>query len=248
MKARVDAGTDVAMIGAWDALRNERPFSAAETKRVSETLEADAAEGHLFLLRTGADGGGAIDLYIDEAVPAEVQQRLAREGGEFLLALPSGRLVIGGAEDYRSAEPKNTGPDSCVTVPAGDYALRCYRLEDEEQEPGSEKELRRLVGSADLAYYDRANRTGCLGGLLTLLVFPLLSFTLGWKIALPLTAIAFLSYFPIREWFLKRDARYQRLHKVVPLFRIRHPDPTFVFELRPIRDGARPSGGSVSLQ
>ena len=248
MKARVDAGTDVAMIGAWDALRNERPFNAAETKRVSETLEADAAEGHLFLLRTGGDGGGAIDLYIDEAVPAEVQQRLARTGGEFLLAVPSGRLIVGGTEDYRSAEPKSTGPDSWVTVPAGDYALQCYRLEDEEREAGSESELRRLVGSADLAYYDRINRTGCLGGVLTLLLFPLLWFPLGWKIALPLTAVVFLSYFPLREWLLKRNARYQRLHKVVPAFRIKNPDPSFVFELRPIRDGARPRGGSVSLQ
>ena len=247
MKARIDAGTDVAMIGAWDAERDTTPFTAAETKRVPDALEADAAAGHLFLLRTGADGGGAIDLYIDEAIPAEMQQRLAREGGEFLLAIPSGQLVVGGAEDYRSAEPRITGPDSCVAVPAGDYSLRCYRLEDEEQDAGSEKELGRLVGKADLAYYDHTNRIGCVGGLLTLLLFPLLSFLLGWKFALPLTAVAFLSYFPVREWLLKRNARYQRLHKIVPVFRIKNPDPSFVFELRPIRDGARPRGGSVSL-
>lgn len=30
MKARIDAGTDVAMIGAWDVRQNDSPFTAAE--------------------------------------------------------------------------------------------------------------------------------------------------------------------------------------------------------------------------
>jgi hypothetical protein len=247
MKARIDAGTDVAMIGAWDAQRNAKAFTTSQLSQLSDTLEADAAEGHLFLLHTGADGGGPIDVYIDEAIPSEIRDCLVPSDGEFLLSLPSGALVVGGAEDYRSAEPKITGPNSIVAVPAGDYSLRCYTPKDEEQSPQSENELRRIVGSADLEYYDRVNSSGCLVGALTLLLFPILSFPLGWKVALAITAVVFLSFFPAREWLLKRNARYQRLHKVVPAFRLEHQDPMFVFELRPIRDRATLKGGSVSL-
>jgi hypothetical protein len=247
MKARIDAGTDVAMIGAWDAQRNAKAFTTSQLSQLSDTLEADAAEGHLFLLHTGADGGGPIDLYIDEAIPSDIYQRLVPLGGEFLLALPSGALVVGGAEDYRLAEPKITGPNSVLTVPAGDYSLRCYTAKDEEQSPRSENELKRLVGTADLEYYDRVNSSGCLFGALTLLLFPILSFPLGWKVALPITAAVFISFFPAREWLLKRNARYQRLDKVVPVFRLQHQDPVFVFELRSIRDRAALRGGSVSL-
>jgi hypothetical protein len=82
---------------------------------------------------------------------------------------------------------------------------------------------------------------------LTLLLFPILSFPLGWKVALPITAAVFISFFPAREWLLKRNARYQRLDKVVPVFRLQHQDPVFVFELRSIRDRAALRGGSVSL-
>lgn len=247
MKARIDAGTDVAMIGAWDAQRASKPFTASELTHVSETLDAEAAEGHLFLFRTGADGGGPVDVYIDEAIPGEVQERLVSSGGEFLLAIPSGALVVSGAEEYRSGKPGITGPQSSVTVPAGDYALRCYGLKDDELAPRSEEDLRKLVGSADLKYYDRANSRGCLGGALTLLLFPVLSFPFGWKVALVITAVVFLGFFPAREWLLKRNARYQRLHNVVPVFRLKNQDPTLVLALRPIRDRAGLKGGSVSL-
>lgn len=112
------------------------------------------------LFRTGADGGGPVDVYIDEAIPGEVQERLVSSGGEFLLAL---------------------------------------------------------------------------------------SFPLGWKVALVITAVVFLGFFPARDWLLKRNARYQRLHNVVPVFRLKNQDPTLVLALRPIRDRAGLKGGSVSL-
>jgi hypothetical protein len=247
MKARIDAATDVAMIGAWDAQRDATPLTSLELKQVSDTLDADAAAGHLFLVRTGADIGGPVDVYIDEAIPDEVQDQLVSSDGTFLLVLPSGALVVGGVEEYRAPNPRTTGPNNVVTVPAGDYSVRCYSPKDTEQSPTLEKELREIVGGADLDYYDRLNSRGCLFGSLTLLLFPILVFPLGWKVALGVAAVAFISFFPAREWLLKRNARYQRLHNVVPTFRLRHEDPMLVLELRPIRDRATLKGGSVSL-
>ena len=76
MKARFDAGTDVAMIGAWDLERGAQPLSTDESRRLSDTLDRDAQKGHLFVLHTGADGGGPVDVYIDEPVPDETLSSL----------------------------------------------------------------------------------------------------------------------------------------------------------------------------
>jgi hypothetical protein len=247
MKARIDAGSDIATIGAWDAQRDATPLTAAEQKHFPETLEADAAKGHLFLVRTGGDGGGPIDLYVDEAIPGEVRARLVPKSGEFLLALPSGRLVVDGAEYYRSARPQAAGANGSVAVPAGQYSVRCYVAKDEEETPESEEALTELVGSAELSYYDRVNRTGCIAGALILLLFPILSFPLGWKLALPITAVAHLGLFHVRDWLLRRNARYRRLNEVVPAFRIENQDPVLVLELRSVRDPEGLKGGTLSL-
>lgn len=58
MKTRIEAGTDIAMIGAWDASRNDTGLAGVSGKRLMQSLEEDCATAHLFLLRTGADGGG----------------------------------------------------------------------------------------------------------------------------------------------------------------------------------------------
>lgn len=247
MKARFDAGSDIATIGAWDAQRDSAPLTATELKRLSGVLDTDAAQGHVFLLRTGGDGGGPIDVYVDEAIPAEIQEHLAPAGDEFLLVLPSGRLVVDGAEHYRSPTPRAARSNGSIAVPAGHYSVRCFTPKTEEQAPRSEDALRSLVGAADLAYYDRVNLRSCLSGALTLLLFPVLAFPFGWKVALPITAVVFVSFFHVREWVLKRNARYQRLNQVVPAFRIRNQDPVLVLELRSIGDPGRLKGGSVSL-
>jgi len=247
MKARVDAGTDVAMIGAWDAHRNSIPLTRSELENLSSVLEAEAAEGQVFVLHTRADGGGPVDVYVDEAIPREVRARLRPLEGTFLLAVPSGRLSVAGAEYYRAAQPKFTGQISVVTIPSSDYALRCYAPRDVEQTPSSDAALRNLVGSAELEYYDRINRVGCVVGALSLLLFPILSFPIGWKPALAIAAAVFLSFFPLLQWLLKRNARYQRLHEIVPAFRIQNEDPWLIFELQAIHDRTGLRGGSASL-
>ena len=232
MRKRIDAGTDVAMIGAWDAQQNASPFTPAEVADHQNSLERDVSQGALFLIRTGGDGGGPVDLYIDEPVPPDVLARVTPVAGEARLSLPTGALTVGGVEDYRSADARITGPGSLVTVPAGDYAVRCYVATDPEREPASEKTLRRLVSPADIKYYDSVNQRGCVAGAFTLLLFPVLSYPFGWKVALPITVVAFLGFFPLLQWGLKRNPRYQRLDAVIPIHRIQQGDPTYVFELR----------------
>jgi hypothetical protein len=238
MKARFDTGTDVAMIGAWDAQRGAQPVTPEEYKRLSDTLDAEADAGHLFVLHTGADGGGHVDVYVDEPIPSEVMTRLTGQGDEFVLALPSGSLMVDGVEHYRARKPDAAASDRAVRVPAGNYTLRCYAAEDDEEAaPRSERDLETILGKDDLRYYDRITRGGCLTGALLLLLVPVLWPLFGPKVALVTSLVVVVAYFNVREWVLRRNARFARLRETITAFRLQRQRPTFVLELRRIQDG-----------
>ena len=234
MKERFDAGSDVAMIGAWDAERGAQAFTAEERKRLSEALDADANAGHIFVLHTGADGAGPVDVYLDEPIPPDVLAHLTPLGDECVLALPSGTLVVDGVEYYRTKKPDVRPSNRTATVPAGDYLLRCFATKDEEGEatPRSEQELEAIVGRDELRYYERVTRSGCRTGALLLLLFPALLPVLGYKIAVPNTLVVVVAYFNIREWMLRRSPRFTRLRETITAFRLERQTPTFVLELR----------------
>ena len=247
MKARFDAGTDVAMIGAWDLGRNAQPFTAEEYKQLTATLDADAEQGHVFVLHTGSDGGGPVDAYIDEPVPAEILGHLTPLGDELVLALPSGQLIVDGVEYYRARKPDASLSSRAVAVPAGDYLLRCYTPPDEEQEaaPPAQQDLATIVGKDELRYYERVTRSGCLIGLGLLLLFPILGPLAGWRIAFATTVVAVIGFFYVREWLLRRNARFTRLREAVTAHRLGTREATFVLELRRVEDRAGRAGGSV---
>jgi hypothetical protein len=238
MKARFDTGTDVAMIGAWDAQRGAQPVTPEEYRRLSDTLDAEADAGHIFVLHTRADGGGHVDVYVDEPIPNEVMTRLTGQGDEFVLALPSGSLMVDGVEHYRARKPDAAASDRAVAVPAGDYALRCYAAkDDEEAAPRSDRDLATILGKEDLRYYDRITRGGCLTGAFLLVLLPVLLWPLfGPKIALGSSVVVVVAYFNVREWVLRRDARFVRLRETITAFRLQRQESTFVLELRRIQD------------
>ena len=242
---RIDAGTDVAMIGAWDAARDDAPLNGVGG-HLADVLERDVAQAHLFLIHTGGDGGGPVDVYVDEDVPPDARERARAIDGTFLLSVRSGRLVVGGAEEYRSRDRRITGDRSIVEVPPGDYAVRCYAGPDESA-PASEAELKARVGAAEVAWFDRTNMRILLCGAATLLLFPVLAIPFGWKVALGATLVVFFGYWPAAERLFKRNERYQALDRVVTAHRLANEPPTLLIELRraDVNQGLR--GGAVRL-
>jgi hypothetical protein len=231
VKARFDAGTDIAMIGAWEADRGVQPFTGPERQQLAETLEAEAAQGHLCVIHTRADGAGPVVAYIDEDIPAELRERLTQLGDENLLAIPSGKLVVDGVEYYRGKNATAARPDSTAAVQPGDYGVRCYEVKATEEAPRSQEELEALVGKGELRYFERVNQRGCFGGALTLFLFPILLAFVGWKIAFSITVVGFLGYFNVRERVLKRSARFSRLSDTIVRYRLEHEEPAFVLEM-----------------
>ncbi len=239
------------MIGAWDASRNDGTLSGVWGKSLDKTLEADAAAGHLFLIHTGGDGGAPIDVYVDEEVPVEDQKQTRPLGGEFLVSVPTGRLVVGGVEDYRSGKPKITGEQSIVSIPGGDYLLRCHLGVDEEGfQPPSRPELEAAVGMEEYRYYRKVNRLSCLG-YLAVLLFPVLTFFQGWKSALAITGVTVVAYFYVQDRFvLKRNTKYQRIAQAVKEVwqrASRAQPPAFLFELHRVEGRKELKGGSIRL-
>jgi hypothetical protein len=252
MKARIDAGTDVAMIGAWDEGQGAQALPTQPYPQLMKTLEADSKLGGLFLILTGADGGGPIDVYIDEAVPHPLRKRLRRFKSEFLVCVPSGRLVIGGAEDYRSAQPRITDAASVVEIAAGDYALRCYCIRDAEDDGAdipSQDELRAAVGDDDYRYYRKLENLS-LRGLLILLAFPALAYFFGWIVALFATLLPLGVYAHVQERLRNSDARYQRIAQSINESCKQSwakGTPTFAFEMRRLADRGTLTGGIIEL-
>src|SRR5260221_12587956 len=126
MRTRIEAGTDIAMIGAWDAGRDDGEPAKLSGKKFQAALNSDAEAGQLFFIQTGADGGGPVDVFVDEEIPPQLRRQIRLNPKEFLLRIGSGRMMVGGVEDYRSSQPRITGPDSVANIPAGDYELRCH--------------------------------------------------------------------------------------------------------------------------
>jgi hypothetical protein len=251
MKVRIDAGSDIAMIGAWDASRNDSALIKVSGRKLDDALEQDATAGDIFLIHLGGDGGGPIDVYVDSPIPNEALTELRAADREFLLRAPSGRLIVGGVEDYRSAKPKITGQNSVVVLPPGDYALRCHTGSNEGNfAPPTSKELKAALGEEDYAYYSRMDKMRLLGYAIVLL-FPALTFPMDWKWALLITVVVFLSYFAVQEGIvIKRNSRYQRISdEVNRLFgKAKEKErPMFILELRRIPEPLNLTGGSIRV-
>ena len=257
MHKRVDAGTDVAMIGAWDAGRGAMPFSSDQQRKYRKSLEKEATAGHIFLIHTGADGGGPVDVYVHEAVPEDVRKSTRALAGEFLVTVPSGRLVVAGAEDFRSEEVSDGDESNIVIVPAGDYAVRCH-VNDDEEAAGEFNSLReceeKVLTPEEREYYHRRNYGELalilVGWGLFLLFLPMAR-KWGWKIALPVTLVIAVPYF---HWLDRRarrrteaNARWQEINRKVSDAWEQSQARTFVLELRKLEKRNGLTGGSVKL-
>lgn len=246
MRARVEAGTDVALLGAWDAGRDAEPFTRDMFRELAAWLEKDAQNGHLFLIHTGADGGGPVDVVVEEPIPAAELARLKPIEGLRRLSVPSGLLKIAGGESYRAPKPRDGLAQ--VPIPPGEYAVSAFVPRDEEAEPDSEATLRAEVGAEALRGYDRINLAVVMGGfaapsLALLLLVP----GSGWRIAVPVAIAVFLAWFPATQWLLRRSGWYTRLHAIATQARLRQGPASLVVSLRKLEPGETLAGGSVSL-
>lgn len=237
LKARFHAGTDVGMIGVWDAVRGAEPFLPNELTQLSESLDAEANAGHLFVVRTDGNGVTPVDVFIDEPIPADIAAAITPLGDEpLMLSISSGSLMVDGVESYRPKTPDSARAERAVAISPGDYLLRCYvaKPSDEQKPPRSDQELEAHIGAENMRYYERVTRSGCLTGLMVPLLLPALWPFVGPRTAVIVTIVAFFGYFSLREILLRRNTRFTELRERISTFRRRHDEPTHMIELRSV--------------
>jgi hypothetical protein len=249
MKTRIDAGTDIAMIGVWDASQNDTALAGMGSTNLLQSLETDCATARLFLLHTGGDDGGPVDVYVDAATPEAVRKKYRATKREFLISVPSGRLVIGGMEDYRTGAAQITGADSVVTIPSGEYALRCLAPKGEVySETPTRAELEAKVGTKDFKYHRRIQTLALTAYSGVPVLFVILCFVLGWKQALAVAVVVgLISYGLVRISNNERFRRVSRAENELWQQAQQRGLPTLIFELRRVSDPAGLSGGALHL-
>lgn len=251
MKQRVHVGTDVALLGVWDEACEVVDFSKLKMKEVSSLLYEDSAAGKLFLMELGADWSGTVDVYVNGEIEPEVMRQMSHVPGEFLIALPSGRTVVGGAEDYRSAEAKITSESSVVAVNPGDYGLQCFVQSEAAEVPDmpEPEKLEKAVGSDLFARYQKWSQLAARGFWLLLLFFPI-TYWFGWIAGIIATIVLVLGYFHLIEWLQKKDPKYvEAIAAVEEAIRAGEKDalPNFALILRGPLDAHRLAGGHVDV-
>jgi len=211
--ARINAGTDIAMIGIWDPTRDAHDLAGAAS---TDELRRRAADAQLFLIDTGGDGEFPTEVIVDQDVPETLLRWMEKVNGTHELACHSGRLVVGGLEDFVNEVKVITSAADEITVKPGTYRLSLYVSRVEEDSKETEEEIIRRVGAEDFAYYARKG-TGLGIGCLFVLAACVAPFAVHWSWSLALVT-AGVGAFAIRQAMLRRDPRHKRVADAIAAF------------------------------
>ncbi len=211
MKARAFTGTDIATVAVWDAARQADVLPAGKDRAREAAIAADLAAAALFVIHTGGDGSGAVDIYVDEEPPADVLAGFRPVGAEHRFTLASGKLAADGLEYYR-VDAKHAALKQVIEVPAGDYGIRCHSIKDEEA-AGAQPDSRKMdeaIGEESARYFNRVQKRGALGCWMILLA-PVLWPLLGGMWAAGIVLAIMLGWSQLHEYGVARDRRYQEI-------------------------------------
>jgi hypothetical protein len=101
---RIDAGPDVAMVGAWDEARNANTLLDLPYKQYIATLASDAELGHLFMIQLGGEWGGPIDVFVNNDILSTLRRRLRRVKGVLKSAAARGEALLTSKRRVRRCE------------------------------------------------------------------------------------------------------------------------------------------------
>ena len=251
---RIEAGTDVAMIGIWDHSWDATPLPKRGT--IPE-LEAAADERQLWLVKTLGDGSYEADIYVDQQADVDELEDRRVVGDWRALHVPSGKLCFSGVEDFRTAKKQITGEDAYFEVTPGEYRVRAQLLDLDIPE----RKLAESVGEEDYEYWKPRDATDMtiFGFFLLALLSSLIGgIWLDWRLGVGLAALGILLYWLIGAG-RRRDERFQRIQdRVHDVLGDKTLDdliedfvgerPMLVIELQRLGDGDAPaSTGAIEL-
>lgn len=231
MLKRIDLGTDIAMIGVWDPTQTFPELRSAKYADYIATLHTEAEAGRLFFINTGGDGGCPADIYVNERPNAEHLSLYETPDRAFLIESRSGRLIVGGLEDYGANKRQITTEEDEFSVKPGRYKLRFYFRDEEKYGASFEKH----IGRDDLDYH--LSRFDCCTSGCLLFIFVLVLSVASWVLAamfpwlwMATAGVAMLGvgYITLRNRSLAKDERYQDISQRIAEYEARFPGMIFV--------------------
>lgn len=204
--------------------------------RHSSILEPISRRGDIFFIDGEDPIGLSIELLVEGEIPSEISPLYETVGGTFLLRAPSGHLALSGLESWASASPGTT-----LQVRPGDYAVSVFAHVTHDLTEHCRK-LEALVGPANWAYRNRADKLAFLGCLPTLAIAPALLVPPWRRFALYVLAAGVLSWLP--HVVLRNTRRYRNVERQVKEFEAALP--SFFLILVPVQDTTSRVGGHVA--
>lgn len=131
MRHIVEAGTDAAGVALFDPVALPEDFDSRVHDDPVGLFEKLQADGQAWYSETGGDGRYLLHVYVDEPVPARLQEHLHEPVIIERFAVPSGRLYFTGSEyafrqdDRFLKQYPHMG--AAVDVPPGEYRLTIAR-------------------------------------------------------------------------------------------------------------------------
>ncbi|MBI2930601.1 MAG: hypothetical protein HYY16_03030 [Planctomycetes bacterium] len=134
MKADLVAESSAGICALYDPAAVERLKEVSWDNFVKrDGLAKEAKAGNLFSYGLGGDGECKITMYVDEVPPKETVVRAHRRSENLLLKVPSGTLVLTGAEELPFKKKRARGKPSSVLLPRGSYRIDAYLPELAEE-------------------------------------------------------------------------------------------------------------------
>lgn len=169
MRANIETGTDTASVCFFDPAALPADFDQHAREDIMQGNRKLAELGRIWYQDTGSDGGYLFHFYVDEEVPARIQQQSLEPQSIDSFQVPSGTLWACGAE-YAARDPGEAGLEKFrhmgqkFTLPAGNYAVDVWRAEWPED--AIEEEIRKRCGKGDSKW---ERRLGPAAGVLFVL-------------------------------------------------------------------------------
>jgi hypothetical protein len=181
--------------------------------------------------------------------------RFHRVSRDFLLRVPSGKLQVGGLEDYRQRKPQPAHSDPCLEITPGNYLLRCFITsspQGNEPQPPSDEELGEIAGQGDVRHYRQMNRLGCVLFAAPICLLPVFIHFFPLAYAFTLAGLLFAAIPTAwKQLVEQRSPRYQRVDALYGRTLQNKRDaapPDLILALSPARDATFLSGGSIDLE
>jgi hypothetical protein len=238
MKHRVEAASDGGLIVFHD-IGAECVALVAEGGASRRWIPDGVRDGSCFVIDADDAVSYRLDVFVEEEPSGLAEHRCRPLGGAHLLRIPSGRLVVEGAEAWADGL---CGEENAVDLDPGDYALSLLGR-DEYDETEIQREYAGIVGEADLrlrTWIDRTGLVGCVTTALSALAI-VLPWTREWWPWVLILLI--LSWAPFH--LLRLLPRYRSVEAKIGEYEKRLPH--YTVELQRVDDSGHLRGGSLRV-